>query len=412
MEIIGFLLILLLVTRVFGEIAVRLGQPSMVGELISGILLGVVFAQFWGADSGLSSVAKSDAFVAITDLAAFFIMLQAGIEMKPSEIAKASGRALVVGLSGFIVPLALGFCLGWLMIPDSAGKVAQSLFLGTALAVTAVAVSVKMLMDMGALHTRFGEIIVSAAIFDDILGLVLLAFLTAFISTGALPTVAGLALLLGKVVLFFGIATAVGLYVFPRFARLIKWLREPEMELGVLLIVALAYAVLADALGMHFIVGAFMAGLFFRRGAVDAKTYKAVKSKVAGFTSGFLAPLFFAAIGFRADLGAAAEVPLFVALLVALAFAGKLAGAGLAARFSGLTTGEAACVGVGMSSRGAVELVIADIALKAGLFAIPSPAPPIVANMFSAVVFMAVITTLAAPIALRFLLRCHGPTEG
>ncbi|MEN8196282.1 MAG: cation:proton antiporter, partial [Pseudomonadota bacterium] len=281
------------------------------------------------------------------------------------------------------------------------------LLLGTAFAITAVAVSVRLLMDVGGLHSRFGKVIVSAAIFDDVFGLVLLAALTAFLRTGNLLSIEGYAILVGKVILFFALAIALGKYAFPMIGRLMRWMREPEAELGILLIAALAYAALAELLGMHFIMGAFMAGLFFGRRTVNRATYQAVRVKLAGITTGFLAPVFFAAIGFQANLAAVREVPVFVVLFVLLAFLGKLAGAGLAARFTGLSTREALCVGAGMSSRGAVELVIADIALKSGLFAKPVPTPLVVSNMYSTIVLMAVVTTLAAPIALRYLLHDH-----
>ena len=405
MEIIGFLLVLLIVTRLFGEMAVRLGQPAMVGELMSGIFLGFLVAQLVGDGSKIQAMAGSDAFLAVTSLGAFFLMLQAGLEMRPSQIARASKVAAIVAVGGFLLPLAFGFALGWVFLPDSSFKIAQCLFLGTALAITAVAVSVKMLMDLGRLKSRFGEIIVSAAIFDDVLGLILLAVLTALIGTGNLPSPAGLALLVGKVALFFAISTVIGVYVYPIAGKLMRWMREPEAELGALLIAALGFSLLAEALGMHFIIGAFLAGLFFGRRTIDPKTYEDVKSKISGITSGFLAPIFFAAIGFQADLQAFSVAPLFVLVLVALAFVGKLAGAGLAARTAGLSSRESACVGIGMSSRGAVELVIADLALKAGLFAVPDPPPPIIAHLFSAVVFMAVVTTLVSPIMLKWLIR-------
>lgn len=406
MEFIAFLLILLIATRVAGEIAVRLGQPAMVGELLSGVILGGAMANFAFGGVAVDDIVKNEGFVAVTSLGAFFIMLQAGVRMRPSKIAQASRRGFVVAMGGLFLPLALGFGLGWFALPDTPAKIAQCLFLGTALSITAVAVSVRMLMDFGKLESRFGEIIVSAAIFDDILGLVLLAILTALARTGEWPAVDALLLIGGKVVLFFAIATVAGIYLFPAIGWLARRMKEPEVELGLLLITALAYAALAEALGMHFIIGAFIAGLFFGRRTINPEAYEAVDAKITGFTSGFLGPIFFAAIGFQADAVALVETPVFVAVLIALAFAGKMIGAGGAARAAGLTGRESVCVGLGMSSRGAVELVIADIALKAGLFTAAAGATvsPVVDNMFSAVVLMAVVTTIAAPVLLRMVI--------
>ncbi len=408
MEIIFSLLVLLIATRICGEIAVRLGQPSLVGELIAGILLGAVLGAAPSLAPQLNDFATSDLFRSLLDLAIFLLMLLGGIEMRPSEVAEASTDSFIIALGGMAVPLACGFGLGWLYLPDTGIKATQALFIGIALSITAVPVSIRMLIDLGQLHTTFGRTIVSAAIFDDVLGLALLAALTAMIGTGDLPDLGGFALLGGKVVLFVATVTVLGIYVVPRIGQFLKRLRAPESELGILLIGALGYAVLADALGMHFILGAFAAGLFFGRKTVDPSTYEQVKTKISGFTTGFLAPIFFASIGFRAELDVFVEIPVFTVLLICLAIVSKIAGAGLCARWRGLGARQSMAVGVGMSVRGSVALIVADIALRAGLFAQPDP-PPVVANLFSAVVVMAVVTTLFAPTVLRYMLT--GPPK-
>ena len=368
------------------------------------MVIGVLARQFSGLGPESLANAPENLLRHVIDLAIFFLMLMAGIEMRPRELAAASASSFSVALGGVIVPLVLGVGLGWLFLPDSPAKLVQCLFIGTALAITAVPVAIKMLMDMKVLHTRLGEVIVSAAIFDDIFGLVLLATLTAMIGTGALPDVGGMFMLAGQVVLFLVLVTVLGLFVFPLAGRLSKRLEEPEGAFGLILIAALAYAVLAELLGMHFILGAFAAGLFFGRRTVDAETYDAVRAKVSGITSGFMAPIFFASIGLRVDVSALAHIPAFTLALIAAAFVGKLIGAGLPARWSGLSARDSLAVGTGMGVRGAVELIVADLALEAGLFALPDPAPPEVAHLFSAIVFMALTTTLVAPLVLRWIL--------
>jgi Kef-type K+ transport system membrane component KefB len=185
---------------------------------------------------------------------------------------------------------------------------------------------------------------------------------------------------------------------------MLKTFHAQEFEFSALLVAALAYALLAEALGMHFIIGAFFAGLFFIRSTVDKEVYERIREGLNTFTHGLFGPIFFASIGLHLDLRAATDIPLMVILLIAIAFMGKLAGAGLPALWSGFSRREALGIGVGMSARGAVELVIADIALRAGLFAQPDPPPPVVAYLFSAVVIMALTTTLVAPLLLRRLL--------
>jgi Kef-type K+ transport system membrane component KefB len=404
MNLLYVLLVLLLVTRLCGELAERMRQPALVGELVAGIALGLVASRYHDALPVLAGLPDNEVFNALTDLAIFFLMLLAGIELRPSELAEASGRAVAVALGGMAVPLLLGFGLGWWFLPDSPYKLAQSLFLATALAITAVPVSVKVLMDLGQLKTPLGQTVVSAAVFDDVLSLMLLAILTAVIRTGGFPDASAVLLLVGKVVLFFLVAWVAGRYLLPRLGRLVKKTLAEEFAMSALLIAALGYALLAEALGMHFLLGAFLAGLFFVRRTIDPKVYSSIRSSLSAITMGFFAPLFFASIGLHLDVSAATEIPVFVTLLVLAAFFGKLLGAGLPAWATGFAPREAAAIGAAMSARGAVELIVAGIALQAGLFQHPEPPPPVVAQLFSAVVIMALVTTLATPIVLRPLL--------
>lgn len=404
MHLLYILLILLLVTRVFGEAAVRLKQPALVGELISGILLGIVIQQWPSALPILSDLDENEVFRALTDLGVFFLMLLAGLEMRPKDLVSASRRSLLIAVSGLVIPLAVGFGLGWLFLPESQVKVAQAAFVGTALAITAVPVAVRVLMDLGQLETQAGRTIVSAAVFDDVLSLVILAILIALINTGELPGAEGILTLVGGVTAFFAVTIAIGSWLLPRMAPLIDRLRSDELDFTLLLILGFAFAVLAEQLGLHFILGAFMAGLFFMRRTIDEDTYSSVEERVSGVTSGFLAPLFFASIGLHLQLEAVTAAPLFLGLLILAAFLTKLLGAGLPAYFSGMTGRASLAVGLAMSSRGAVELIIADVALEAGLFDQPDPTPTIVDALFSSVVIVAIVTTLFVPIFLRFVM--------
>lgn len=408
MELFYTLLVLLVLTRAFGALAVRMGQPELVGQLVSGIVLGVIAGQLADHLPVLSHLTDDEVFIALTELGVFFLMLLGGVEMHPAKLVKASRSAVFVALGGMLVPLAAGLALGWVALPASSYKAGQALFLGVAMAITAVPVAVKMLLDLGKLESKVGQIIVSAAVIDDVLSLLLLAVLTAFVRTGEAPDLAHLALLVGKILVFFAFVIVVGRYIGPWIGSRLSRSRLKELELTALLIGACAFAVVAELLGMHFILGAFAAGLFFGRQMVDEEIYQDVKRKVAAITTAFLAPLFFASIGLHLDVSALWATPGFIVVLIAIAFLGKLLGAGLVARMTGLDTRASAAVGCAMSVRGAVELIIAGVALKAGLFDRPDPAPPIIEHMFSAVVIMAVVTTLVPPIALRFLLGNDG----
>jgi Kef-type K+ transport system membrane component KefB len=147
-----------------------------------------------------------------------------------------------------------------------------------------------------------------------------------------------------------------------------------------------------------------MAGLYFAPSRVGPATHGEMKMILTALTSGVLGPLFFVSIGLRVDLGTVTAVPLFLSLLIAVAFLGKMAGAGLPALWVGLGRREALAVGVGMSARGAVELVVISIAYEAGLFAPPGVESPVVTHLFSSLILVAVVTTLLTPIVLRRIL--------
>lgn len=409
MELFYILLVLLVLTRAGGEMAVRLRQPALLGEILAGIGLGILISRYGESLPVLAGLKHDAVFDALTDLGIFFLMLLGGLELHPRDLAQTSKGAVWVALAGFLLPLAAGFGAGWVFLPSSSAKVAQCLFIGTALAITAVPVAVRVLMDLDQLSGRVGQVIVSAAVVDDVLSLVLLAVLIALMQTGTFPSGIALAELGGRVVAFFAVTLAIGRYVAPLVGRLIARARIAEFEFSALLIAALGFALLAEFLGLHFILGAFLAGLFFTRRVTEPRTYDAVVSRVSGVTSGFLAPIFFASIGLHLDLSAVTVAPVFLTVVLGVAIAGKLVGAGLAAYGCGMGRREALAVGAGMTARGAVELIIADIALRTGLFAVPQPVPPIVASLFSTVVIVAVVTTLIAPMLLRRLLVAAPP---
>jgi Kef-type K+ transport system membrane component KefB len=252
-----------------------------------------------------------------------------------------------------------------------------------------------------------GRTIISAAVFDDVASLILLAVLTAVIRSGEFPDMAALSWLIGKIVLFFVITTSIGLYLFPRIGKMIRSFSAEEFEFSALLIAALAYSLIAEKLGLHFILGAFLAGLFFVHRTIDPKVYQAIRDKLNTFTVGLFAPVFFASIGLDLDLSAATAVPQLVSLLILAAFVGKLIGAGAPAYWSGFNARDSLAIGAGMSARGAVELIIAGIALQVGLFEHPQPAPPEVQYLFSAIVIVAIVTTVLTPLLLKWIFTVH-----
>jgi Kef-type K+ transport system membrane component KefB len=403
MDLLYILLLLLTVSRLFGEIAERIKLPPLMGELIAGLALGLLGRHYANVFPVLARVPNEEVFRSITDLSIFFLMLLAGTDLHPRELASASKTAILVALGGMALPLIIGFMLGWYFLPESDYKLAQSLFIATALSITAVPVTVRVLMDLGKLNSAVGQTIISAAVIDDVISLILLAILTAVIKSGNLPSLVSVGRLLGEVVLFFVITITIGLYLFPRIGKAIRSFAAEEFEFSALLIAALSYAFIAEELGLHFILGAFLAGLFFVHRTIDPEVYQEIRNKLHTCTVGLFAPLFFASIGMNLDLSAATTIPLFVTLLIIAAFVGKMLGAGAPALWAGFNRRDALAIGTGMSARGAVELIIAGIALDAGLFEHPQPAPPEVRYLFSAIVITAIVTTLLSPLGLRWI---------
>ena len=362
------LIVLLIAARLMGEAAARIHQPAVVGEILSGILLSLIIAGFFSDVPILAALPQSETVRDFADLGVFFLVLYVGIDMQPRELSRHSGAPLAVAAGGLALPLAAGFGFGWLMLPDTPAKPALALLIAVALSISAVPVAAKIFMDLGLLHHRIGRTVVSAAIFDDLLGLVLLALLTAFVETGHLPDASALLWLLLKVAIFFAITVSFSIVVYRPAARWLGRLHSISARFSALLVVGLSFAVLAEVLGLHFILGAFMAGLFFERRRVGRHAYREIRETVNRVTSGFLGPIFFATIGLAFEPAAIAAVPVFVAALILIGCFGKFFGAGLPVLAAGYGWCESAAVGVGMSGRGVVTIIVASIALQSGLF--------------------------------------------
>jgi Na+:H+ antiporter len=398
MEILFGLLLLLLATRVMGEGAMRLSLPASVGEIGAGALLAVMIFLLGGDLPDVERLITSDELEFVAQAGIFFLVLQAGIDMKPRDIARQSRGSFFIALGGAVVPLIAGFLMGYAALPESDLKVAQCFFVGVALSITAIPATVKILEEQGLLGSRLGQTIVAAAIFDDVIGLFLLAVLTSLISDGEISGMTGALTLVGQIGLFFAVTIPLGAHVYPRVAARLKVLQLASAEFSTLMLVALAYGLFAEFLGLHWIMGAFMAGLFFEPERVGVRAYNEMRIVVVGIAGGFLGPIFFATIGLDIDFAALVAAPLLVGALIMIAFVGKLIGAGLPAVVLGFSRREALAIGTGMSARGAVELVVISIAVDAGLFAQGGQ------TFISALIITAVVTTMVVPLVLQWIL--------
>ncbi len=402
-ELLIVILVVMIVARFAGELMERVGQMAILGELLAGIVLGIIIA--YGPFPQFSGLVGGEVFKAISSLGMFFLMLMAGMETDVKELIRASKAGIMVALGGAILPLGLGYILGLVVLPESDYKFIQSFLLGVALSITAIPVLSRVLSDLKQLHTKLGHTIMSAAIVDDILGFFLLSVLITMVVEGGTPSAGEFIFSIAKMAGFFVLALTVGQFLMPRLGRRLHQLKSKEIEFSIALVIALVFGVVAEYSGMHFIIGALVAGMFLREGTFGAEVVADLENKISGVTLGFLAPIFFVSIGLHVDLSALGSAPLFVLALLAAAIVGKLLGCGLPARLAGFSVRESLAVGVGMNGRGAVEIIVAVVALEAGLFAQPVPTPPLVTAIFSSIVIMAIVTTLIAPMGMKPLLR-------
>ena len=406
MEAIGALLLLLLTARAFGAVAERLFLPSAVGEMLAGITL-VSLGYFAGPQQAfLQHLSEDEVLAQVADLGIFFLLLMAGVEMQLSDTVHDARKSLVVAFGGVLVPLVAGVALGFVYLEDGPQRTGQALLVGVALSITAIAASAKILQEFGLLRSEPGRVLITAALFDDILGLFLLALLSSVIASGALPDAGEFVILLAKVTVFFLVTGLLGVHVYPRISREIHRRQAAQIEFGALVIVALSYGFLAELLGLHWAVGAFMAGLFMDGSRVGKRPHKSLRLMLNALTAGILGPLFFAWIGLQANLSAIIEIPGFLFVLIVVAFLTKVVGGGFASLAVGYGKREAAIIGVGMAPRGEIMIVVISVALAAGLVD-HGTTDPVAEHLFSALILMALANTVLAPLALRVLLRSH-----
>jgi Kef-type K+ transport system membrane component KefB len=393
------ILLILIVAWFLGSLFSRYGFPAMLGELLAGILLGPPI---------LDLIQVSPSLELIAEWGIFFVMFYTGMEMDPKELVEHIWPSLTVALGGFILPFVLGFFTCRLF----GGTVYQSLFVGLGVSITAIAVQSVILHSMRINRTELGHIIIGAAIADDILSLVGISVLIGLVQTGSVD-ITGISMVFLRVVLFFGLTILLGHFVIPKITR---HLHDKEGKaLTFAIISALVMGYLAELAGLHLIIGAFLAGQFVRKELMDPKIYNAISDTFYSLSYGFLVPVFFVSLSFHLHFTLEWSFVFFSFTLIIVAVLGKLIGCGLGAALFGHSTWESAIVGFGMNGRGAVELVVATVVLNLGreLMARGAVSEPLLTqDQFSALIFMAFVTTLIAPISLKWgVMRACGSDE-
>jgi Na+:H+ antiporter len=369
------LFVILLAAKIGDELFKRLGQPTLIGEILAGVIIGPAM---------LGLVEPGEVIDVFAELGVVFILFWVGLETRIHDLLGVGRSATLVGVLGVVVPFAGGYAI-------AAGRgedAATSLFFAAALVATSVGITSAVLIGIGALETRAGRTIVGAAVVDDILAMLVVAVASA-VAVGGSSSVVELVAVAAMALAFVGFFALGGTHLMRRYPRLLSAPRFAESPLLPAVILCLALAALAAEIGLAAIIGAFLAGMM----VAETKEHHPIEEEVAPLYA-FFAPFFFASIGLELDLGQYTELTVVagVVLVTLVAVATKFAGAYAGAR--GITRSEALFVAAGMVPRGEVGIIVAGIGIEVGALG---------DETFAIVVGMAILTTIVVPPVLRVL---------
>jgi Kef-type K+ transport system membrane component KefB/nucleotide-binding universal stress UspA family protein len=396
------LVALMLVGRLLGELMNRIGQPSVMGMLLGGIVLGPsVLGVVWPdlQHAIFPSAPEQKAMLdGVAQFGILLLLLLTGMETDLKLVRTVGKAALSISLTGVAVPFICGFALGQLMpewlLPHPDQRLLTSLFLGTALSISSIKIVAAVVREMGFTRRKLGLIIVASAICEDSIGWVIIAITLGLAQAGAIDLMSTAKSVLG---------TAVFLVASFTFGRrivyfLIRWTNDNfESDFPVITMILVIMGVMAlttHFIGVHTVLGAFVAGVLIGESPILSKH---IDEQLRGLILAFFMPVFFGIAGLSADLTVLKDATLLLMTLglIAIASFGKFAGAFIGGEFGGLTRREAFALACGMNARGSTEVIVATIGLSMGA---------LTQNLFTMIVTMAVVTTMAMPPMLRWAL--------
>ncbi|WNM20557.1 cation:proton antiporter [Flavobacterium capsici] len=385
------LLILLVLARFFGEIMERFKQPALIGEIIAGVILGPTILNF---------IHRTEELKVISELGVFLLIILAGLEINFEGIVKSlKGRNIVISLSAFFIPFFSGVFLGKFFELD----IMATIFVGLCIAITALPVSIRILMDFGKLNSTLGQKIISVAIFDDILALSILGIILdlkdeelSFINIGKTVffTLLKLTFFVLLIIAFYKLIERFSRkenFIEDKLNKILNFLKGKESLFAIFFVFVLIFATITESIGLHFIIGAFFASMLISKELVGEKHLNTIHNTTNGMAMGFLAPIFFAGIGLEFQFSSIHNYPLLI-LIIVVSFASKIIGGYFGSRIARQDKKTALAIGIGLNARGIMELVIANIAFKAGIISL---------EIFSMLVIMGVFTTICTPFLLK-----------
>ncbi|HEX2456089.1 MAG TPA: cation:proton antiporter [Vicinamibacterales bacterium] len=398
------LLVILAGARLAGRAVQLLGQPLVIGEMLAGLALG---PSLFGvlAPSALAWLFPTDRMIplaTLSQLGVILFMFVVGLRLDLGVMRGRVGSAVVISHASIVIPFVLGAVLGTWIYPELAGhgvaRLPFVLFTGAAMSVTAFPVLARILAERGLVRTRLGSIAIACAAVDDVTAWCLLAGVVAVARAG--NAIERFGLTLGGACLFTVLAITIGR------TALRHWLDRREAAgyrdvtadvVGVVSLLAFAFALVTELLGVHPLFGAFLAGTILPR---ERGFAQAIADRVESVVGTVLLPVFFVLTGLRTEVGLVSSAGLWGVFVIVLlvAVAGKLGGSAVAARVTGLAWPEAIAIGVLMNTRGLMELVILNVGLEIGVI---SPA------LFAMMVLMALATTVATSPILSLVLRAQ-----
>lgn len=374
------LFVILLLTKIAAHYSVKLKMPSVIGELLVGIVIGPAM---------LNWIHPTTFINYFSELGVIVLMFIAGLEGDLKLLIKYWAPALTVATLGVIVPTGTAFLLCHNLFNFS---VKASIFMGLVLSATSVSITIQVLKEMHRLNTRAGAIICGAAVADDIICVILLGIASSVYGTSQHESIW---LMVLKMFLFFVIVLLIGKFIVPKFLSIFQDLNATESDTAGAMILCFGTAALAVMMGMSDVLGAYFAGLAISE--TDFEDHLEDKIEPIGYA--VFIPVFFVSIGLQISFKGMQNDILFIILLIITAILGKQIGCGLAAKMFHLSWTESNVVGAGMVSRGEMALVVANLALGSHL---------IDQNHYTAMILVTVITTLVAPLILKlFILKSN-----
>jgi Kef-type K+ transport system membrane component KefB len=394
---------MLIMSRMVGELGKRFGLPMVMGELLVGIGLGpTVLGTFLPATSAYlfpftTSAGFSLALDGILSLSVIMLLFVAGLELQLSQILRHGKVALYTGFGSMVLPFTTGFAVAywapqWFGVAAGSGNhLLFALFLGTAMAISALPVIARILLDLKLFKTEVGMVIITAAIFNDVAGWLIFSFILSMVGRDGGSGEVGATIV--YIVTFTVFMLTVGRFL---CNRVLPWVQTklswPGGVLALSLGLCLLSAAFTESIRIHAILGAFIAGIAIGDSAHLREHARVIMHQ---FVTNFFAPLFFVSIGLKVNFFLHFDW-LIVSIILILAFVGKVAGASLGARLGGMAGRPALAVGFGLNARGAMEIILGSLAYEAGLITLP---------VFVALVVMALVTSIASAPLMRYFLE-------